>query len=176
MAVITLRDKKTNEPLYPDTLINNTFDESGNTLTSVLSKKADLVDGVVPLSQLPSSLTGADSAKNIIVNGVPGILDPSGVTSVTVTGRDIDISSNYKKTDTYVSKIPESASIDNAIGILEGNTEILREILGEELDVFTPAQDSNFIKETKTIKEAVETLDKSVSAYVNELFKWSENG
>ena len=71
---ITLRDKTTREELYPKTLVNNVFDESNKSLTSILSKKADLVDGVIPLSQLPSSLTGEDSAKKIIINGVSGTL------------------------------------------------------------------------------------------------------
>lgn len=175
MAIITLRDKKTNEPLYPDTLINNTFDDSGNTLVSILSKKADLVDGVVPLSQLPSSLTGADSAKNIIVNGVPGVLDSNGVTSVTVTGKNIKISSDYKKPETYTSSIPTNSTIDNALGIIEGNTNILKNIIGEDSNSFTPAPDSVYIGGTKTVKEAIETLDKSVNTYVDDLFKWSEN-
>lgn len=176
MAVITLRDKKTKEPLYPDTLINNTFDEKGNTLTSILSKKADLVDGVVPLSQLPSSLTGADSAKKVIVNGVPGSLDPiSGATSVVITSKNINLSSDYKKSEKYTSDIPDASSVESALGILSGNTDIIKNIIGEKDDKFTPAQDSVYIGGTKTIKEAIETLDKSVNSYVDNLFKWSEN-
>ena len=46
---ITLRDVKTGEALYPDVLVTNTYDSEGNNLVSVLSKKADLVDGIVPL-------------------------------------------------------------------------------------------------------------------------------
>ena len=172
---ITLRDKTTREELYPKTLVNNVFDESNKSLTSILSKKADLVDGVIPLSQLPSSLTGEDSAKKIIINGVSGTLDNEGNTTINISGKNIKISSSYTKSENFSDDITESSTVDEAMGALAGNTSILKTIIGVEENTYIPPTDSIYIHEATSIKDAVETLDKSINRYADNLFKWSEN-
>ena len=68
---ITLRDIKTGEALYPDVLVTNTYDSEGNNLVSILSEKADLVGGVIPLSQLPEIIVNGDGlVKEVVVNNV----------------------------------------------------------------------------------------------------------
>ena len=189
---ITLRDVKTGEALYPDVLVTNTYDSEGNNLVSVLSKKADLVDGIVPLSQLPAVVvTGGDSLKGVIVNGVTGTLDPStGSASVTITAKNIELSSEY----ITVSGIPEkytpivaNSTLDNAISTLETNTVNVRvgvnnlvSVVGVNGEKYEPSS-KIYISEAKSIKEAVDILDASLNQeainckkYADDLLEWAE--
>ena len=189
---ITLRDVKTGEALYPDVLVTNTYDSEGNNLVSVLSKKADLVDGIVPLSQLPAVVvTGGDSLKGVIVNGVTGTLDPStGSASVTITAKNIELSNEY----ITVSEIPEkytpivaNSTLDNAISTLETNTVNVRvdvnnlvSIVGVNGEKYEPSS-KIYISEAKSIKEAVDILDASLNQeainckkYADDLLEWAE--
>ena len=189
---ITLRDVKTGEALYPDVLVTNTYDSEGNNLVSVLSKKADLVDGIVPLSQLPAVVvTGGDSLKGVIVNGVTGTLDPStGSASVTITAKNIELSNEY----ITVSEIPEkytpivaNSTLDNAISTLETNTVSVRvdvnnlvSIVGVNGEKYEPSS-KIYISEAKSIKEAVDILDASLNQeainckkYADDLLEWAE--
>lgn len=189
---ITLRDVKTGEALYPDVLVTNTYDSEGNNLVSVLSKKADLVDGIVPLSQLPAVVvTGGDSLKGVIVNSVTGTLDPStGSASVTITAKNIELSNEY----ITVSEIPEkytpivdNSTLDNAISTLETNTVNVRvdvnnlvSIVGVNGEKYEPSS-KIYISEAKSIKEAVDILDASLNQeainckkYADDLLEWAE--
>ena len=189
---ITLRDVKTGEALYPDVLVTNTYDSEGNNLVSVLSKKADLVDGIVPLSQLPAVVvTGGDSLKGVIVNGVTGTLDPStGSASVTITAKNIELSNEY----ITVSEIPEkytpivdNSTLDNAISTLETNTVSVRvdvnnlvSVVGVNGEKYEPSS-KIYISEAKSIKEAVDILDASLNQeainckkYADDLLEWAE--
>ena len=189
---ITLRDVKTGEALYPDVLVTNTYDSEGNNLVSVLSKKADLVDGIVPLSQLPAVVvTGGDSLKGVIVNGVTGTLDPStGSASVTITAKNIELSNEY----ITVSGIPEkytpivaNSTLDNAISTLETNTVNVRvgvnnlvSVVGVNGEKYEPSS-KIYISEAKSIKEAVDILDASLNQeainckkYADDLLEWAE--
>lgn len=189
---ITLRDVKTGEALYPDVLVTNTYDSEGNNLVSVLSKKADLVDGIVPLSQLPAVVvTGGDSLKGVIVNGVTGTLDPStGSASVTITAKNIELSNEY----ITVSEIPEkytpivaNSTLDNAISTLETNTVNVRvdvnnlvSVVGVNGEKYEPSS-KIYISEAKSIKEAVDILDASLNQeainckkYADDLLEWAE--
>lgn len=190
---ITLRDVKTGEKLYPDVLVTSVHDSEGNNLVSVLSQKADLVDGIVPLSQLPAVVvTGGDSLKGVIVNGVTGTLDvTTGAASVVVTGKNIELSSDYPTVK--VEEIPNGynpvaiGTIDTAISTLEKNIISLREdtnnlitVVGVSEDTYTPGS-KVYISEAKTLKEAVDILDASLNqeviegkAYVDDLFEWAE--
>ena len=190
---ITLRDVKTGEKLYPDVLVTSVHDSEGNNLVSVLSQKADLVDGIVPLSQLPAVVvTGGDSLKGVIVNGVTGTLDvTTGAASVVVTGKNIELSSDYPTVK--VEEIPNGynpvaiGTIDTAISTLEKNIISLREdtnnlitVVGVSEDIYTPGS-KVYISEAKTLKEAVDILDASLNqeviegkAYVDDLFEWAE--
>lgn len=189
---ITLRDVKTGEALYPDVLVTNTYDSEGNNLVSVLSKKADLVDGIVPLSQLPAVVvTGGDSLKGVIVNSVTGTLDPStGSASVTITAKNIELSNEY----ITVSEIPEkytpivdNSTLDNAISTLETNTVSVRvdvnnlvSVVGVNGEKYEPSS-KIYISEAKSIKEAVDILDASLNQeainckkYADDLLEWAE--
>lgn len=189
---ITLRDVKTGEALYPDVLVTNTYDSEGNNLVSVLSKKADLVDGIVPLSQLPAVVvTGGDSLKGVIVNSVTGTLDPStGSASVTITAKNIELSNEY----ITVSEIPEkytpvtvNSTLDNAISTLETNTVSVRvgvnnlvSVIGVDGEKYEPSS-KIYISEAKSIKEAVDILDASLNQeainckkYADDLLEWAE--
>lgn len=190
---ITLRDVKTGEKLYPDVLVTSVHDSEGNNLVSVLSQKADLVDGIIPLSQLPTVVvTGGDSLKGVIVNGVTGTLDvTTGVASVVVTGKNIELSSDYPTVK--VEEIPNGynpvtiSTIDTAVSTLEKNIISLREgtnnlitVVGVSEDTYTPGS-KVYISEAKTLKEAVDILDASLNqeviegkAYVDDLFEWAE--
>lgn len=190
---ITLRDVKTGEKLYPDVLVTSVHDSEGNNLVSVLSQKADLVDGIVPLSQLPAVVvTGGDSLKGVIVNGVTGTLDvTTGAASVVITGKNIELSSDYPTVK--VEEIPNGynpvaiGTIDTAISTLEKNIISLREdtnnlitVVGVSEDTYTPGS-KVYISEAKTLKEAVDILDASLNqeviegkAYVDDLFEWAE--
>ena len=188
----TLRDVKTGEALYPDVLVTNTYDSEGNNLVSVLSKKADLVDGIVPLSQLPEVVvTGGDSLKGVIVNGVTGTLDPStGSASVTITAKNIELSNEY----ITVSEIPEkytpivaNSTLDNAKSTLETNTVSVRvdvnnlvSVIGVNGEKYEPSS-KIYISEAKSIKEAVDILDASLNQeainckkYADDLLEWAE--
>lgn len=189
---ITLRDVKTGEALYPDVLVTNTYDSEGNNLVSVLSKKADLVDGIVPLSQLPAVVvTGGDSLKGVIVNSVTGTLDPStGSASVTITAKNIELSNEYLT----VSEIPKkytpvtvNSTLDNAISTLETNTVSVRvdvnnlvSVIGVDGEKYEPSS-KIYISEAKSIKEAVDILDASLNQeainckkYADDLLEWAE--
>ena len=189
---ITLRDVKTGEALYPDVLVTNTYDSEGNNLVSVLSKKADLVDGIVPLSQLPAVVvTGGDSLKGVIVNGVTGTLDPStGSASVTITAKNIELSNEY----ITVGEVPEkytpivaNSTLDNAISTLETNTVSVRvdvnnlvSVIGVNGEKYEPSS-KIYISEAKSIKEAVDILDASLNQeainckkYADDLLEWAE--
>lgn len=189
---ITLRDVKTGEALYPDVLVTNTYDSEGNNLVSVLSKKADLVDGIVPLSQLPAVVvTGGDSLKGVIVNSVIGTLDPStGSASVTITAKNIELSNEY----ITVEEIPEkytsivaNSTLDNAISTLEINTVNVRvdvnnlvSVIGVNGEKYEPSS-KIYISEAKSIKEAVDILDASLNQeainckkYADDLLEWAE--
>ena len=191
---ITIRDVKTGEALYPDVLVSNAYDSEGNNLTSILSKKADLVDGIVPLSQLPAVVvTGGDSLKGVVVNGVTGSLDAStGSAVVNLTAKNIKLSSDYEVIEApiesdYVS-IQASTSIEEAVKTIESNTVSLHtkinnlvSVVGIENDTYTPSGTSVYIKEAKTIKEAVDILDASLNLevekckdYSDDLLKWAE--
>lgn len=189
---ITLRDVKTGEALYPDVLVTNTYDSEGNNLVSVLSKKADLVDGIVPLSQLPAVVvTGGDSLKGVIVNSVTGTLDPStGSASVTITAKNIELSNEY----ITVGEVPEkynpitaNSTLDNAISTLETNTVSVRvdvnnlvSVVGVNGEKYEPSS-KIYISEAKSIKEAVDILDASLNQeainckkYADDLLEWAE--
>ena len=189
---ITLRDIKTNEALYPDVLVTSVHDSEGNNLVSVLSKKADLVDGIVPLSQLPAVVvTGGDSLKGVIVNGVTGSLDVStGSANVVITGKNLDLSKDYKTIsieDAPVGYNPivSESSLDTAISVLESNVISVRTdinklvtIIGVENESYVP-ESKIYISEAKTLKQAVDILDASLDSetkrvinYVDELFEW----
>ena len=191
---ITLRDVKTGEALYPDVLVTNTYDSEGNNLVSVLSKKADLVDGIVPLSQLPAVVvTGGDSLKGVIVNGVTGTLDPStGSASVTITAKNIELSNEYNTVK--VESVPEkytpvtvNSTLDNAISTLETNTVNVRvdvnnlvSVIGVDGEKYEPSS-KIYISEAKSIKEAVDILDASLNQeainckkYADDLLEWAE--
>lgn len=189
---ITLRDIKTNEALYPDVLVTSVHDSEGNNLVSVLSKKADLVDGIVPLSQLPAVVvTGGDSLKGVIVNGVTGSLDVStGSANVVITGKNLDLSKDYKTVlieDAPVGYNPivSESSLDTAISVLESNVISVRTdinklvtIIGVENESYVP-ESKIYISEAKTLKQAVDILDASLDSetkrvinYVDELFEW----
>lgn len=190
---ITLRDVKTGEKLYPDVLVTSVHDSEGNNLVSVLSQKADLVDGIIPLSQLPTVVvTGGDSLKGVIVNGVTGTLDvTTGAASVVVTGKNIELSSDYPTVK--VEEIPNGynpvtiSTIDTAVSTLEkniislrGDTNNLITVVGVSEDTYTPGS-KVYISEAKTLKEAVDILDASLNqeaiegkAYVDDLFEWAE--
>lgn len=189
---ITLRDVKSGEALYPDVLVTSVHDSEGNNLVSVLSKKADLVDGIVPLSQLPEVVvTGGDSLKGVIVNGVTGSLDVStGSANVVITGKNINLSENYKIIEvedapTGYNPVIENSSLDSAISVLENNiistrTEVnkLVTVIGVGDESYTPGS-KIYISEAKTLKEAVDILDASLDSetrrvidYVDELFEW----
>ena len=191
---ITIRDLKTGEALYPDVLVSNAYDSEGNNLTSILSKKADLVDGIVPLSQLPAVVvTGGDSLKGVVVNGVTGSLDAStGSAVVNLTAKNIKLSSDYEVIEApiesdYVS-IQASTSIEEAVKTIESNTVSLHtkinnlvSVVGIESDTYTPSGTSVYIKEAKTIKEAVDILDASLNLevekckdYSDDLLEWAE--
>lgn len=189
---ITLRDVKTGEALYPDVLVTNTYDSEGNNLVSVLSKKADLVDGIVPLSQLPAVIVNGDnSLKGVVVNDVTGSLDPStGFSKVTITAKDIKLSDDYE----VVENTPEgytpiiiNSTIDNVISTLETNiigTKVdinkLVPIIGVNGEKYEPSS-KVYISNAKSIKEAVDILDASLNQetsnykkYVDDLFEWAE--
>lgn len=190
---ITLRDVKTGEKLYPDVLVTSVHDSEGNNLVSVLSQKADLVDGIIPLSQLPTVVvTGGDSLKGVIVNGVTGTLDvTTGAASVVVTGKNIELSSDYPTVK--VEEIPNGynpvtiSTVDTAVSTLEkniislrGDTNNLITVVGVSEDTYTPGS-KVYISEAKTLKEAVDILDASLNqeaiegkAYVDDLFEWAE--
>ena len=189
---ITLRDVKTGEALYPDVLVTNTYDSEGNNLVSVLSKKADLVDGIVPLSQLPAVVvTGGDSLKGVIVNGVTGTLDPStGSASVTITAKNIELSNEYitvKEIPEKYTPIVDNSTLDNAISTLETNTVNVRvdvnnlvSVVGVNGEKYEPSS-KIYISEAKSIKEAVDILDASLNQeasnckkYADDLLEWAE--
>ena len=189
---ITLRDVKTGEALYPDVLVTNTYDSEGNNLVSVLSKKADLVDGIVPLSQLPAVVvTGGDSLKGVIVNGVTGTLDPStGSASVTITAKNIELSSEYitvREIPEKYTPIVDNCTFDNAISTLETNTVNVRvdvnnlvSVVGVNGEKYEPSS-KIYISEAKSIKEAVDILDASLNQeainckkYADDLLEWAE--
>lgn len=180
---ITLRDIETGEVLYPDVLVTNAYDSEGNNLVSVLSKKADLVDGVVPLSQLPAGISTGSGIKGVTVNGVSGSVSASGTASVVVSANDINISEEYSSPTSiptgYV-KIPEGSTIESALSTLEGNAaknkkrinelnNIIGIVSGE--DGYSPGTGTTYIKDAESLKEAVDILDsslKSERAYVDE--------
>lgn len=191
---ITLRDVKTGEALYPDVLVTNTYDSEGNNLVSVLSKKADLVDGIVPLSQLPAVVvTGGDSLKGVIVNDVTGTLDPStGSASVTITAKNIKLSDEYNTVK--VESVPEkytpvivNSTLDNAISTLETNIVNVRvdvnnlvSVVGVNGEKYKPSS-KIYISEVESIKEAVDILDASLNQeainckkYADDLLEWAE--
>lgn len=189
---ITLRDVKTGEALYPDVLVTNTYDSEGNNLVSVLSKKADLVDGIVPLSQLPAVVvTGGDSLKGVIVNGVTGTLDPStGSASVTITAKNIELSNEYitvREIPEKYTPIVDNSTLDNAISTLETNTVSVRvdvnnlvSVVGVNGEKYEPSS-KIYISEAKSIKEAVDILDASLNQeainckkYADDLLEWAE--
>ena len=189
---ITLRDVKTGEALYPDVLVTNTYDSEGNNLVSVLSKKADLVDGIVPLSQLPAVVvTGGDSLKGVIVNSVTGTLDPStGSASVTITAKNIELSNEYitvKEIPEKYTPIVDNSTLDNAISTLETNTVSVRvdvnnlvSVVGVNGEKYEPSS-KIYISEAKSIKEAVDILDASLNQeainckkYADDLLEWAE--
>jgi hypothetical protein len=189
---ITLRDVKTGEALYPDVLVTNTYDSEGNNLVSVLSKKADLVDGIVPLSQLPAVVvTGGDSLKGVIVNGVTGTLDPStGSASVTITAKNIELSNEYitvREIPEKYTPIVDNSTLDNAISTLETNTVNVRvdvnnlvSVVGVNGEKYEPSS-KIYISEAKSIKEAVDILDASLNQeainckkYADDLLEWAE--
>jgi hypothetical protein len=189
---ITLRDVKTGEALYPDVLVTNTYDSEGNNLVSVLSKKADLVDGIVPLSQLPAVVvTGGDSLKGVIVNGVTGTLDPStGSASVTITAKNIELSNEYitvREIPEKYTPIVDNSTLDNAISTLETNTINVRvdvnnlvSVIGVNGEKYEPSS-KIYISEAKSIKEAVDILDASLNQeainckkYADDLLEWAE--
>lgn len=191
---ITLRDVKTGETLYPDVLVTSVHDSGGNNLVSVLSKKADLVNGIVPLSQLPAVVvTGGDSLKGVVVNGVTGSLDVStGSANVVITGKNINLSNEYKTIEVSdapngYNPIVSSSTLDTAISVLENNlvsvrTEVnkLVTVIGVEGESYTPGS-KIYISEAKTLNEAVDILDASLNQevvkgkeYVDDLFEWAE--
>ena len=188
---ITLRDVKSGEALYPDVLVTSVHDSEGNNLVSVLSKKADLVDGIVPLSQLPEVVvTGGDSLKGVIVNGVTASLDVTGSANVVITGKNINLSEDYKTikvedAPTGYNPIVSSSTLDTAISVLENNVISVRSevnklvtVIGTEEETYTPGS-TIYISEAKTLKEAVDILDASLDSetkrvinYIDELFEW----
>ncbi len=179
---ITLRDIETGEVLYPDVLVTNAYDSEGNNLVSVLSKKADLVDGVVPLSQLPAGISTDSGIKGVTVNGVAGSINASGTASVVVSANDINISEEYSSPTSiptgYV-KIPKGSTIESALSTLEGNAaknkkriNELNNIIGiASGDGYSPGTGTTYIKDAESLKEAVDILDSSLKnerAYVDE--------
>lgn len=191
---ITLRDVKTGEALYPDVLVTNAYDSEGNNLVSVLSKKADLVDGIVPLSQLPAVvMTGGDSLKGVIVNGVTGSLDvATGSASVTITAKNIEISSDYnvikvESVPTGYTPIAVKSTIDAAFSTLESNIISVKQDVDNLVTVIGSTgsyePDSKiYISSATTLKEAVDILDasldieaKNAKAYTDEMFEWAKH-
>jgi hypothetical protein len=191
---ITLRDIKTGEALYPDVLVTNTYDSEGNNLVSILSKKADLVGGVVPLSQLPEIIVNGDGlVKEVKVNNVTSTLDPTTKTaSVTITAKNIEVSSDYKlvapeSAPTDYTPIIANSTIEGALETLESNVVSVKQevnnlvsVLGVESGEYKPGS-VIYISEAKTLKEAVDILDTSlnqeinnVKDYVDNLFEWEK--
>jgi hypothetical protein len=190
---ITIRDIKTGEALYPDVLVSNAYDSNGNNLTSILSKKADLVDGIVPLSQLPAVVvTGGDSLKGVVVNGVTGSLDAStGSAIVNLTAKNIKISSEYVAIEapenTGYVPIQSNTTIEDAVKTVENNVVSLHtkidnliSVVGVK-DTYKPSDTAIYIKEVKTLKEAVDILDASLNLEVQKckdhadnLLEWAE--
>ena len=190
---ITIRDVKTGEALYPDVLVSNAYDSEGNNLTSILSKKADLVDGIVPISQLPAVVvTGGDSLKGVIVNGVTGSLDAStGSAIVNITAKNIKISSEYVAIESpensgYIP-IQSNETIEGAVKTVENNivslhtkVDNLISVVGIK-DTYKPSDTAVYIKEVKTLTEAVDILDASLNLEVQKckdhadnLLEWAE--
>ena len=190
---ITIRDVKTGEALYPDVLVSNAYDSEGNNLTSILSKKADLVDGIVPISQLPAVVvTGGDSLKGVIVNGVTGSLDAStGSAIVNITAKNIKISSEYvaieSPENSGYTPIQSNETIEGAVKTVENNivslhtkVDNLISVVGIK-DTYKPSDTAVYIKEVKTLKEAVDILDASLNLEVQKckdhadnLLEWAE--
>jgi hypothetical protein len=190
---ITIRDIKTGEALYPDVLVSNAYDSNGNNLTSILSKKADLVDGIVPLSQLPAVVvTGGDSLKGVVVNGVTGSLDAStGSAIVNLTAKNIKISSEYVAIEapenTGYVPIQGNVTIEDAVKTVENNVVSLHTKIDNLIsvvgikDTYKPSDTAVYIKEVKTLKEAVDILDASLNLEVQKckdhadnLLEWAE--
>lgn len=190
---ITIRDVKTGEALYPDVLVSNAYDSEGNNLTSILSKKADLVDGIVPLSQLPAVVvTGGDSLKGVVVNGVTGSLDAStGSAIVNLTAKNIKISSEYVAIEapenTGYVPIQGNITIEDAVKTVENNVVSLHTKIDNLIsvvgikDTYKPSDTAVYIKEVKTLKEAVDILDASLNLEVQKcknhadnLLEWAE--
>ena len=190
---ITIRDIKTGEALYPDVLVSNAYDSNGNNLTSILSKKADLVDGIVPLSQLPAVVvTGGDSLKGVVVNGVTGSLDAStGSAIVNLTAKNIKISSEYVAIEapenTGYVPIQGNITIEDAVKTVENNVVSLHTKIDNLIsvvgikDTYKPSDTAVYIKEVKTLKEAVDILDASLNLEVQKckdhadnLLEWAE--
>lgn len=191
---ITLRDVKTNEALYPDVLVTNTYDSEGNNLVSILSKKADLVGGVIPLSQLPEIIVNGDGlVKEVVVNNVTSTLDPTTKTaSVTITAKNIEVSGDYKtiapeSAPTGYTPIIANSTIEGAFETVESNVIALTQevnnlvsVLGVEEEEYKPGS-VIYISEAKTLKEAVDILDTSLNQeitntknYVDSLFEWGK--
>jgi hypothetical protein len=191
---ITLRDVKTNEALYPDVLVTNTYDSEGNNLVSILSKKADLVGGVIPLSQLPEIIVNGDGlVKEVVVNNVTSTLDPTTKTaSVTITAKNIEVSGDYKivapeSAPTGYTPIIANSTIEGAFETVESNVIALKQevnnlvsVLGVEEEEYKPGS-VIYISEAKTLKEAVDILDTSLNQeitntknYVDSLFEWGK--
>ena len=191
---ITLRDIKTGEALYPDVLVTNTYDSEGNNLVSVLSKKADLVGGVVPLSQLPEIIVNGDGlVKEVKVNNVTSTLDPTTKTaSITITAKNIEVSSDYKlvtpeSAPTGYTPIISNSTIEGSLETLETNVVTVKQevnnlvsVLGVESGEYKPGS-VIYISEAKTLKEAVDILDTSLNDeitktknYIVSLFEWKK--
>ena len=187
---ITLRDVKTGEVLYPDSLIKNTFDSDGNNLTTVLAKKADLVNGVIPISQLPSVVVSG-GIKGVIVNDVEGTVnEETGAAVVRISARNLKTS----KVFVSVANAPEDYEavqadeiLDDAISKLDSNivkvftkTKNLVNVIGINDETYTPGSTS-YIRNASTLKEAVDILDDSLNLevqncknYTESLLEWAE--
>ena len=190
---ITLRDVKTGEALYPDVLVTNTYDSEGNNLVSVLSKKADLVGGVIPLSQLPEIIVNGDGlVKEVVVNNVTSTLDPITKTaSVTITSKNIEVSSDYKlvtpeSAPTGYTPIVANSTIESALETLESNVVSVKQGVNNLVSVLGVEEEYKpgsviYISEAKNLKEAVDILDTSLNQeinnikdYVDNLFEWGK--
>lgn len=187
---ITLRDVKTGEVLYPDSLIKNTFDSDGNNLTTVLAKKADLVNGVIPISQLPSVVVSG-GIKGVIVNDVEGTVnEETGAAVVRISAKNLKTSNVFVS----VTNAPEDYEavqadeiLDDAISKLDSNivkvftrTKNLVNVVGINDETYTPGSTS-YIRNASTLKEAVDILDDSLNLevqncknYTDSLLEWAE--
>ena len=190
---ITLRDIKTGEALYPDVLVTNTYDSEGNNLVSILSKKADLVGGVIPLSQLPEIIVNGDGlVKEVVVNNVTSTLDPTTKTaSVTITAKNIEVSGEFKvvapeSAPTGYTPIIANSTIEGALETVENNVITLKQEVNNLVSVLGVEEEYKpgsviYISEAKTLKEAVDILDTSLNQeitntknYVDSLFEWGK--